>query len=227
MFLTGFADEASHDLAMQIKATKELGWKFIETRFVGEQFFGNISDADFEKCCAMLEESGIRFNCYGSGVANWSKAPRSDEDYRETKAELLRAIPRMKRLGSWEASDLATLRMLRGLGVEDITADWTLFAFNAHALRELSEMGVKRFVASPENSEENLAALAEGGFDVEFLERQSTPLFISLTEPAARPAELSVFKLGRLWVTTKPAPRMFDVPHGASSRVDLSWDPEV
>ena len=98
---------------MQIKATKELGWKFIETRFVGEQFFGNISDADFEKCCVMLEESGIRFNCYGSGVANWSKAPRSDEDYRETKAELLRAIPRMKRLG---------IKMLRGMSFK-VTGD--------------------------------------------------------------------------------------------------------
>ena len=98
MFLTGFADEASHDLALQIKATRELGWKYIETRFIGEQFFGNISDEEFERVCAMLEESGIRFNCYGSGVANWSKAPRSDEDFAATKAELLRAIPRMKRL---------------------------------------------------------------------------------------------------------------------------------
>ena len=148
-----------------------------------------------------------------------------EADFPKLRAE----VKRLMRRGCvrWEASDLATLRMLRGLGVEDITADWTLFAFNAHALRELSDMGVKRFVASPENSEENLAALAESGFDVEILERQSTPLFISLTEPAARPAELSVFKLGRLWVTTKPAPRMFDVPRGASSRVDLSWDPEV
>ena len=113
MFLTGFADEASHDLGMQIKATKELGWKFIETRIIGEKFFGDISDEDFEKCCAMLEESGIRFNCFGSGVANWSKAPRSEEDYRETKAELLRAIPRMKRLG---------IKMLRGMSFK-VTGD--------------------------------------------------------------------------------------------------------
>ena len=32
MFLTGFADEAGASLATQIKATRELGWKFIETR---------------------------------------------------------------------------------------------------------------------------------------------------------------------------------------------------
>ena len=97
MFLTGFADEASHDLALQIKATRELGWKYIETRFIGEQFFGNISDEEFDKVCVMLEESGIRFNCYGSGVANWSKAPRSDEDFEATKAELLRARTKISR----------------------------------------------------------------------------------------------------------------------------------
>ena len=99
MFLTGFADEASRDLALQIKATKDLGWKYIETRFIGDRFFADISDEEFERVCAMLEESGIRFNCYGSGVANWSRLPRSDKDFEETKAELLRAIPRMKRLG--------------------------------------------------------------------------------------------------------------------------------
>jgi len=113
MFLTGFADEASHDLALQIKATKELGWKYIETRFIGEKFFGDISDEEFEKACALLEGSGISFNCYGSGVANWSKAPRSEEDFQATKAELLRSIPRMKRLG---------IKMIRGMSFK-LTGD--------------------------------------------------------------------------------------------------------
>ena len=57
---------------------------------------------------------------------------------------------------------------------------------------------------------ENLGTLAESGFDVEFLVQLSTPLFVSLTEPAARPAEHAVFRLGRLRVTTRPAPRTFD-----------------
>lgn len=99
MFLTVFADEASHDPAIQIQATQELGWKYIETRFIGEKFFADITEEEFEQVCAMLDGSGIRFNCYGSGVANWSKSPRSEEDFAETRAELLRAIPRMKRLG--------------------------------------------------------------------------------------------------------------------------------
>ena len=147
----------------------------------------------------------------------------SETDFPKLRAEAKRLIHRGR--VRWEASDLATLRMLRGLGVEDLTADWTLFAFNSQALRELADLGVKRFVTSPENCADNLRALAESGFDVEILAQQSTPLFISLTEPAARPADLAVFKLGRLWVTTKSVPRTFDVPPGAASRCDLSWDP--
>ena len=125
----------------------------------------------------------------------------------------------------WEASDLATLRMLKGLGVTDITADWTLYAFNSRALAELSEMGVRRFVASPENGRENLQYLAESGYDIEFLVQQSTPLFVSLTKPAANPTELAVFQRDGLWVTTKRTPRTFETPEGVSVRTDLSWDP--
>ena len=33
MYLTGFADEASQDLAVQIETTKRLGWNAIEARF--------------------------------------------------------------------------------------------------------------------------------------------------------------------------------------------------
>jgi hypothetical protein len=124
----------------------------------------------------------------------------------------------------WEASDLATLRMLRSLGVDDLTADWTLYAFNSRALAELSERGVRRFVASPENFRDNLQFLAESGFEVEFLVQQSTPLFISLTRPAAIPKDLLVYERGGLWITARPVPRTFDVPQGVSTRLDLSWD---
>ena len=136
------------------------------------------------------------------------------------------AVKRALRGGQtkWEASDLATLRMLKELGVTDITADWTLYAFNSRSLAELSEMGVKRFVASPENNRENLQYLAESGYQVEFLIQQSTPLFISLTEPAAKPTDLAIFKRDELWVTTKSVPRTFDVPTDVSTRLDLSWD---
>ncbi len=148
----------------------------------------------------------------------------SEPEFNKLRIAVKRAIRDGQ--AKWEASDLATLRTLKGLGVTDITADWTLYAFNSRSLAELSEMGVKRFVASPENSRENLQYLAESGYDVEFLVQQSTPLFVSLTEPAARPADLAVFRCDGLWVTTKPAPRTFETPGGVSVRTDLSWDPE-
>ena len=137
-------------------------------------------------------------------------------------------VKRLHREGfeKWEASDLATLRLLKAAGVSDITADWTLYAFNSHALAELSSLGVRRFVASPENVRENLSYLAESGYDIEFLSQQATPLFVSLTKPAAEQADgLAIYRRDNLWVTTRPVPRTFDAPAGASTRIDLSWNP--
>ncbi len=138
------------------------------------------------------------------------------------------AVKRFLRVGytRWEASDLATLRLLRELGVADITADWTCYAFNASALKAWSDLGVTRFVASPENSRENLQFLAESGYAVEFLAQQATPLFISLTQPAAVPdaaSGLAIFRRDGLWVTTRCLPRTFTTPAGVPTRFDLSW----
>lgn len=132
----------------------------------------------------------------------------------------------------WEAADLAGLRMLKSLGVEDVTADWTLYAFNSQSALALSELGVRRCVMSPESGRG--AAYNSRAVDVEHLSRQSTPLFISVTRPASD--DLSVltgvdgqrfttFRLDGLWITTNVQPRTFQVPSGASSRLDLSWDP--
>ena len=137
------------------------------------------------------------------------------------------AAKRLVRAGyaKWECSDLATLRMLKAVGVTDVTADWTLAAFNANALATLAELGVSRVVASPENNRGNLQYLAESGSAVEFLSQQSTPLFISLTQPAPYDSDdLVTFRRDGLWITTKRTPRTFGVPDGAATRLDLSWD---
>ena len=148
----------------------------------------------------------------------------SENDFNKLRS----SVKRLMRAGylKWEASDLATLRMLKALCVEDITADWTLYARNSMALSQLSEMGVKRVVSSPENDELNNGRLAESGFDVEFLKVQSTPLFISLTPPAKNVdlGRYCTFSLGKLYVTTRSEPRTFGVPASARSRVDISWD---
>ena len=150
----------------------------------------------------------------------------------ETEYQKLRvAVKRFVREGfdKWEASDLATLKTLKSLDVVDITADWTLYAFNSSALAELKSLGVTRFVASPENGSENLTYLAESGYPIEFLSQQSTPLFISLTPPAALPSKESgfiSFKSGSLWITTRRLLRVFNPPRGAVTRIDLSWSKE-
>jgi hypothetical protein len=121
------------------------------------------------------------------------------------------------------------LKTLRSLGIADITADWTLYAFNSSSLAELKALGVRRFVASPENGAENLSYLAESGYPVEFLAQQSTPLFVSLTPPAALPSRQSglvSFRRGSLWVTTRRIPRVFEPPRGSAVRTDLSWSKE-
>ena len=99
MFLTGFADEASADFAVQVKATRELGWRHIESRAIGKGNLASISEAEFERVCALLEESGVSINCFGSGIANWSRHPRKEEDFQASLKELTDALPRLKRLG--------------------------------------------------------------------------------------------------------------------------------
>ncbi|MFA6715613.1 MAG: sugar phosphate isomerase/epimerase family protein [Victivallaceae bacterium] len=100
MYLTGFADEAGKDIDTQIKATLELGWKNIELRAVGDKNLASLSDEEFETLYEKLETAGITINCFGSCIANWSKSPRSEEDFEDSARELRNAIPRMQKLGA-------------------------------------------------------------------------------------------------------------------------------
>jgi len=98
MYLTGFADEAASDIEGQVCATRLLGWKSIESRTVNGKMLHDIPDADFDHVCGVLAASGIQVNCLGSAIANWGKSILDPMD--QTRAELDRAIPRMKRLGT-------------------------------------------------------------------------------------------------------------------------------
>ncbi|MBI4976215.1 MAG: sugar phosphate isomerase/epimerase [Spirochaetes bacterium] len=100
MYFTGFADEAGKSIDAQIRATKELGWKFIESRAIDGVNMTDISDEKFEEVYAKLTAAGVSVNCFGSAVANWAKDPRNDEDFLKSIQELKRAFPRMKRLGT-------------------------------------------------------------------------------------------------------------------------------
>jgi putative protease len=134
----------------------------------------------------------------------------------------------------WESADLAGIRMLKSLGVEDITADWTVYSFNAQSIRMLAELGVKRCVLSPEADQRDIPQ--SFAIPVERIIQQSTPLFISVTKPAsenssllsdAKGGEFTSFEVDGLWITTRMAPRTFPASSNAISRIDLSWDPEA
>ena len=102
MYMTGFADEAGAALDIQTRVTKELGWHNIESRNVQVDDFpaGNIhdiSDAAFDRLAGKLEEAGVRINCFGSAIGNWSQ--KIDEPFDRSLAEVRRSIPRMQKLG--------------------------------------------------------------------------------------------------------------------------------
>lgn len=96
MRLSGFADEAADDLEGQIRATRALGWSWIEARSVNRVNIHDLPDDDFDNVRRRLEEAGIRINCFGSTIANWSKSV--DEPFSETLAIVERAIRRMQQL---------------------------------------------------------------------------------------------------------------------------------
>lgn len=98
MYLTGIADEASQNIEEQIKATKELGWNAIESRFVNGKNIHDISDEEFKEVCQALDGSGVYINAFGSAIGNWGKDVR--DDFSITEEEISRAIPRMKTLGA-------------------------------------------------------------------------------------------------------------------------------
>ena len=133
MYLTGFADEAGTDIATQIRATKELGWEHIEARKIavagGEPNIHDITDEDFDRVCAALDEAGVKINCFGSAVANWGK--EITEPFDSSLEEAKRAIPRMQRLGT------KLIRIMSFAVLKDREPDDQMEAERFRRLREL------------------------------------------------------------------------------------------
>ena len=122
----------------------------------------------------------------------------------------------------WECAGLGGWQVLRDATREplDLTADWSFYGLN-HAARDgLAELGISRAVASPEDTEENIASLTVcGAPDVEVLVWQQTPLFLSETPPVAgekaeppwtlvnrRGSRLITHRLDNRWVTVAEKP---------------------
>jgi len=98
MKFTGFADEASRDLETQIAATREIGWTAISARMIGGSNIHDLDEEEFARVADRLDEAGVSVSEFGSLIANWGKTV--DSDFSLTVAEVERAIPRMKRLGT-------------------------------------------------------------------------------------------------------------------------------
>ncbi len=132
MYLTGFADEAAVDIEGQIRATQELGWHYIESRNVNGRNIHDISNEEFEVVCRKLTESGVRINCFGSAIANWSK--QITESFDSSLAETRRAIKRMERLRT-KLVRIMSFAVLKDRGPDDQMA-----AERFARLRELQKM---------------------------------------------------------------------------------------
>ena len=96
MYLSGFADEEAEDIESQIKATKELGWNYIEARQINRKNISALSEGEFEFVCQELRKEEIKINCFASTIANWQKT--IDSPLQEDLKEVKQTIPRMKKL---------------------------------------------------------------------------------------------------------------------------------
>ena len=98
MYLTGFADEAAPDIEGQIRATKKLGWKNIESRAIDGVNIHDLPEEKFQQVAQKLQDADVQINCFGSTIANWGK--QITEPFDSSLAEAQRAIPRMQQLGT-------------------------------------------------------------------------------------------------------------------------------
>jgi sugar phosphate isomerase/epimerase len=103
MMFMGIGDEAGSGLASQIAASKELGWTQIEMRGVEVPGFAkanlhDLPDKAFDLACRQLTDAGLSVYCFGSTIMNWAKT--LETPFEVTLAEVKRAIPRMKQLGT-------------------------------------------------------------------------------------------------------------------------------
>lgn len=103
MILTGIGDEAGDALDAQIRATRELGWRCLEARNVliaghPKANLHDVPDAAFDEAARQLEAAGVGVYCFGSTIMNWAR--RVGDPFDLTLAEVRRAIPRMRRLGT-------------------------------------------------------------------------------------------------------------------------------
>ena len=108
--ISGFTDEVSDDLDIQIRALKELEWNHIDLRTVDGMNVSTLSDEEFGRVHRSLEEHGIKIACFGSTVANWGRSVHTDleqdlEELRTSIRHMQRADCKYIRIMSYKIDD--------------------------------------------------------------------------------------------------------------------------
>lgn len=95
---TGFADEVSFDIDVQIAVTLQAGWNSIEIRNIGIENVCSVEPEIWKDAFAKLQEAGIIVSGFGSKLGNGSRPLSSD--LKLDLDELKNAIPYMKECGT-------------------------------------------------------------------------------------------------------------------------------
>ena len=95
--ISGFTDEVSDDLMLQIKALKELGWGHIDLRTVNGKNVSSLSDDEFDRIYEQLTENDIEIACFGSSIANWGRS--AQDSFELDLTEMKQSVRHMKKAG--------------------------------------------------------------------------------------------------------------------------------
>lgn len=95
--ISGFTDEVSDDLEVQIKALQELGWSHIDLRTVHGKNVSALTDDEFDRAYDQLSLNNIEIACFGSTVANWGRDAIQDFDTDMT--EMKNSVRHMRKAG--------------------------------------------------------------------------------------------------------------------------------
>jgi sugar phosphate isomerase/epimerase len=71
--LSGVGDEAGPELADQIAAHQQLGWRAIELRTIGGVALAELPQADFARARTQLADAGLAVHAIASRIGNWSR----------------------------------------------------------------------------------------------------------------------------------------------------------
>ncbi len=95
---SGIADEGATAISRQLSIHEQLGWNSIELRTVEGENICEMDDAAFDKVAAEVTDRGFSVSAFGSSIANWARPVTGD--FSIDRDDLLRSVPRMKRLNT-------------------------------------------------------------------------------------------------------------------------------